>query len=866
MCYVGGDDIYFGDEDEPVVVDDAETTDESSDSCGDGEHDAVVDLDAGMEDLSDDDVNDDADEDDDTDIENLAESDDDAGTCLDYEQGGDAYDQYYFSLLAATYRNVFEYPRDDVDSDGKDVDRNTAVEKEENEGKSSSNGYKEEDEDIAAFEKLNLSQYYQEDKAGEILDLRNIIMPLRTYERVLDSDAKHLAPETAKAAPVNGHSADSLDVQNKNEVKELTVGAEMSALETAKSEPKAGQADEQEEQRAAQYNHIVKQYGRHCVRVVDGDHIIKDSNITNRMRKAAMVSWSAPLDEEMSSNTERPYYWRIKQCNEEMADRLAAYFKQKIEAGEISPMLESYNPEHPAWDLREHSTFAERLTCTKGKRRIYTTDPVTGDRHFDGFESIVLCTVREQVIQDAVYEAFRDRGSRRSSLPPSEYDLDPWWKRVPKQSISKGNDSHYTHADEDSSSSPHSELLAAHQNLQQRFQVFVEGRDVSVATKKEKKAYARDYIINVRVDDQLLRRRIAEKGGIENVVFAAVDIEAAVVCADDLPHPVEIGIVSDDFDYHCFPHPGHIDVDPLLSYTAMHISIGWAGSGMGHGIPYRNCSFLRKDYKAIAQELWDNVVVPQRQGNVIFICKGSATDLNALRWLFAAKNAAVQQEFYDQGLGDYNDAPMDIPDIEVFEFEVLQDVLGCADVTFPKLPRHAAYQNMVKKRKQQVQKAKMEAEARLLLREQQRQQQGGTIATEGGATADSVSADSVPAEKATAEPTPAHTTSDRAETAAASAEHTLVACQDTPSADTGAADDVDDEYAEFMTSEYLCWYHKEILPKFKDHFYDNDRNPEKWLTCVHCAYEDASFLHFNIKRLQQIAIQRQHLSAKMPGI
>ncbi|ORC85619.1 uncharacterized protein TM35_000342310 [Trypanosoma theileri] len=136
-------------------------------------------------------------------------------------------------------------------------------------------------------------------------------------------------------------------------------------------------------------------------------------------------------------------------------------------------------------------------------------------------------------------------------------------------------------------------------------------------------------------DVQLLANYIESMGGLDKVIFIALDVEAAVVLRGAVPLPLEIALVplkiSEKWKpFHAFIHPGEVkDV-----VTACRLSCGIEKGN--HCIPFRNAVFLRNDYTALAREIeWY-----LKAENVVFVNKGSCMDLNAIRWIFGAARLA----------------------------------------------------------------------------------------------------------------------------------------------------------------------------------------------------------------------------------
>lgn len=163
-------------------------------------------------------------------------------------------------------------------------------------------------------------------------------------------------------------------------------------------------------------------------------------------------------------------------------------------------------------------------------------------------------------------------------------------------------------------------------------------------------------------DDKELSRLIDEIGGLEKVIFVALDVEAAVVLPGATPLPLELALVPLEGDhglplFHCFLHPGKVeDV-----YTARLLSCGQV-SGC-HYIPFKNASFLRRDYTEIAKGILPFLTCER----VIFVNKNSPMDVHALVWVFAAAHAT----------NDECDLPMvGVDDIFCFDIDTVVKVLS----------------------------------------------------------------------------------------------------------------------------------------------------------------------------------------------
>ena len=159
----------------------------------------------------------------------------------------------------------------------------------------------------------------------------------------------------------------------------------------------------------------------------------------------------------------------------------------------------------------------------------------------------------------------------------------------------------------------------------------------------------------VHLDANLLAQYIDDLGGYDRAPFVCVDMEAACLLAGGHCLPVEIALYGDGgrVTYHTFVHPGFVP----STITASMLSLGMIPGS--HGIPYKNCSFLRKDYAVMAAELKEFFV--DRAEELIFIFKGtSENDINAIRWMFSAANADEQP----------------IPTIHMFDIMTLARAMG----------------------------------------------------------------------------------------------------------------------------------------------------------------------------------------------
>ncbi|KAH9578149.1 Maelstrom domain [Trypanosoma melophagium] len=136
-------------------------------------------------------------------------------------------------------------------------------------------------------------------------------------------------------------------------------------------------------------------------------------------------------------------------------------------------------------------------------------------------------------------------------------------------------------------------------------------------------------------DAEQLASHIESIGGINKIVFIALDVEAAVVLRGAVPLPLEIALIplkaSEEWKtFHTFIHPGEVtDV-----VTACRLSCGTESGN--HCIPFRNAAFLRNDYTVIAKEIERYLIAE----NVVFVNKGTCMDVNALRWIFGAARVA----------------------------------------------------------------------------------------------------------------------------------------------------------------------------------------------------------------------------------
>lgn len=157
-------------------------------------------------------------------------------------------------------------------------------------------------------------------------------------------------------------------------------------------------------------------------------------------------------------------------------------------------------------------------------------------------------------------------------------------------------------------------------------------------------------------DLDLLHWLVTHAGGIDRVRFATVDVEAAVVLPGAIALPLEFAVFSGDrgLIFHEFVHPGYIQDDRTASRLSTCNVRG------GHGIPYKNASFLRVDYDQMSTELFDKVI---RDPATILINRGSQMDVNCFRWTFAAAHA-LRGEIAE------------LPAVNIFEIEALGDYLG----------------------------------------------------------------------------------------------------------------------------------------------------------------------------------------------
>lgn len=164
--------------------------------------------------------------------------------------------------------------------------------------------------------------------------------------------------------------------------------------------------------------------------------------------------------------------------------------------------------------------------------------------------------------------------------------------------------------------------------------------------------------IDVINNSELLRKGIAARGGLSQVHFVCFDMEAAVVLADALPLPLELAFVGERAStYHTFVHPGAVEDQ----HTARLLSTCLLPTG--HGIPFKNCKFLRSDYSVLAQQVAEIVTDPK----VILINKGSIADYNAIRWVLSSKDG----EQVGEG-----------PSFDLFDVLTLFEVLGIPEDHF----------------------------------------------------------------------------------------------------------------------------------------------------------------------------------------
>ncbi|RNF25988.1 uncharacterized protein Tco025E_01775 [Trypanosoma conorhini] len=158
-----------------------------------------------------------------------------------------------------------------------------------------------------------------------------------------------------------------------------------------------------------------------------------------------------------------------------------------------------------------------------------------------------------------------------------------------------------------------------------------------------------------------LARLIEAVGGPQRAIFVALDVEAAVVLSGGIPLPLELALIPLGTEhelqtFHCFIHPGRV----MDEVTAFALSSGVLKGS--HFIPFRNASFLRRDYTEIARELIPFLA----NERVFFVNKGSTMDVHALRWVFGAASAVEGSEFPIPPLQD----------IYCFDIEAVSEVLS----------------------------------------------------------------------------------------------------------------------------------------------------------------------------------------------
>ncbi|RNF05519.1 hypothetical protein TraAM80_04441 [Trypanosoma rangeli] len=158
-----------------------------------------------------------------------------------------------------------------------------------------------------------------------------------------------------------------------------------------------------------------------------------------------------------------------------------------------------------------------------------------------------------------------------------------------------------------------------------------------------------------------LARLIETVGGPLKAIFVALDVEAAVVLPGGIPLPLEMALIplgtEHEFQsFHCFLHPGRVTDQA----TACALSCGYLKGS--HFIPFRNASFLRRDYIEVARVLAPFVVSER----VFFVNQGSTMDVHALRWVFGAASAMEGSEFPIPSLQE----------IYCFDIETVTEVLS----------------------------------------------------------------------------------------------------------------------------------------------------------------------------------------------